>query len=92
MSLEVNLSITVRVDNVGAIFMPEDVSTSNRTKHADTRYIFVNKFVEDIFIEIVFMKTRYNMAYILRKNTSGEIGDRHHNKIVREIETKQEGC
>ena len=44
MSLEVKLKITVRVDNVGAIFMSENVTTSNRTKHVDTIYSFVNEF------------------------------------------------
>ena len=37
MILEVNMPITVIVDNVGAIFMSENVTKSNRTKHVDTR-------------------------------------------------------
>ena len=92
MSLEVNLPITVRVDNVGAIFMSENVTTSNRTKHVDTRYRFVNEFVEDGFIEIIFVKTRDNVSDIFKNNTICEIGNRHHNKMVKDIETKQEGC
>ena len=36
--LEVKMPITVRVDNVGAIFMSENVTTSKRTKHVSTRY------------------------------------------------------
>ena len=91
-SLEVKLPITVRVDNVGAIFMSENVTTSNRTKHVDTRYRFVNEFVEDRFIEIIFVKTKYNVADIFTKNINGEIGDCRHNKMVKYIETKQEGC
>ena len=52
MSLEVKLPITVRVDNVGAIFMSENVTTGNRTKHVDTRYRFVNEFVEDRLLKL----------------------------------------
>ena len=92
MSLEVNLSITVRVDNVGAIFMSENVTTSNMTNHVDTRYRFVNEFMEDGFIEISFVKTKNNVADIFTKNTSGDIGNHHQNKIIKEIENKQEGC
>jgi len=33
--IEVEMPIIVRVDNVGAIFMAENVSTSSRTKHVD---------------------------------------------------------
>ena len=89
MNLELKLPITVRVDNVGAIFMYKDVTKSNRTKHVHTRYSFVNEFVEDGFIEIILVKTKYTVAYIFTKNTTGEIGNIYHNKMVKDIETKQ---
>ena len=92
MIVEINLPINVRVENVGTIFLSENVITSNRTKHVDTRYRFVNEFVEDRFIEIIFVKTKNHVADIFKKSTSGEIGDRHHNKMVKYIETKQERC
>ena len=88
MRLEVKLPIIVIVDNVGAIFMYEIATMSNRTKHVDTRYRFVNEFVEDRFIEIIFVKTKDNVVYIFTKNTSGEIENHHHNKMVKEIKTK----
>ena len=90
--LEVKLPITVRVDNMGAIFMSEKVTTSNRTKHADTRYRFVNEFAEDGFIENIFVKTKDNVEDIFTKNTSDEIGNHHHNKMIKYIKTKQKGC
>ena len=77
---------------MGAIFTSENVTRSNKTKYVDTRYRFVNEFVEDGFIEIVFVKTKENVADVFTKNTSGEIGDRHNNKMLKYIETKQEGC
>ena len=92
MSLEVKLTITVRVDNVGEIFMSENVTTSHRNNHVDSRYRFVNEFVEDGFIEIIFVNTKDNVAYIFTKNAIGEIGNCHHNKTVKDIETKHEGC
>ena len=36
--IQVRLPIVVRVDNVGAIFMSENTSTSGQTKHIDIRY------------------------------------------------------
>jgi hypothetical protein len=33
MKIKVKLPVTVQVDNVGAIFMSKNTSTSNRTKH-----------------------------------------------------------
>ena len=92
MILEFKLPITVRVDNVGAIFMSENVTTSNSTKHVDNRYRFVNEFVEDRFIKIIFLNTKDNVTDIFTKNTSGEIWNCYHNKMVKDIETKQKRC
>ena len=36
--IDIKLPITVKVDNIGAIFMSENTSTSRRTKHVDVRY------------------------------------------------------
>ena len=90
--LEVKLPITVRVDNVGAIFMSENFTTSNRTKHVDNRYRFVNEVVKDGSIEIIFVKNKENVTDIFTKNTSGDIGNRHYHKMVKDIEKIKEGC
>ena len=42
MGISVKLPITIRVDNVGAIFMAENPGISQRTKHVDVRLTFVN--------------------------------------------------
>ena len=43
--IEVELPIVVKVDNIGAIFMAENISVSPKTKHVDIRYRFVNDTV-----------------------------------------------
>ncbi len=55
--IEVELPVVVRVDNVGAIFIAENVTTSQRTKHIDVRYHYVREFVEDGFVKIIFVRT-----------------------------------
>jgi len=44
--IDVAWPVIVRMDNIGAIFMVENVSTSPRTKHVD---------IEDGFIKIIFV-------------------------------------
>jgi hypothetical protein len=56
MGIKVKLPIIVQVDNIGAIFMTENVLTSSRTKHVDVKYHFVHEYVEDGFIKIIFCK------------------------------------
>jgi hypothetical protein len=50
MGIKVESPIIVRVDNVGAIFMTENVSTSRCTKHIDVHHHYVREFVEEGFI------------------------------------------
>ena len=59
MEIKVTLPIIVRVDNVGAIFMSENASTSGRTRHVDIRYPYVREFVEEGFLKVVFVRTKY---------------------------------
>jgi hypothetical protein len=77
MGIPVKLPIIVRVDNVGAIFMRENVSASSRTKHVDTRYYFVREFVEEGFVKIIFVRSEDNISDPLTKNTPGSIYEKH---------------
>jgi hypothetical protein len=56
MGIPVKLPVIVRVDNIGAIFMAENVTTSTRTRHVDVRYHFVREFVED-GVKMVILKS-----------------------------------
>jgi len=65
--IEVELPIIVHVDNVGAIFMAENVSTSTRTKHVNVHYHFVREFIKEGFIRIIFVRTKDNKADIFQR-------------------------
>ena len=56
-----------RVDNIGAIFMASNITTTSCTKHVDIRYKYVNEFVEDEIVKIVFVKSADNGSNILTK-------------------------
>lgn len=77
MGIPVKLPVIVRVDNVGAIFMAENVTTSARTRHVDVRYHFVREFVEEGFIKIIFVRTTENTADIFTKNVTGDLNEKH---------------
>ena len=80
--VKVELPIIVRMDNIGAIFMSENISTSNRTKHVDCRVRFVNQFIEDGFLKIIFVKSEENKSDPLTKNVTGETYERHKEDYV----------
>ena len=70
MNIEVELPITVHVDNVGAIWLSNNRTTSDRTKHIDIRTSFVKEYQEDGKIIIKFVKSEENEADIFTKNTT----------------------
>ena len=77
MGIKVALPVTVRVDNVGAIYMAENAAVSQRTKHVDLRTKFLTQYIEDGFIKILFVKSEENLSDFFTKNVSGEVFDKH---------------
>ncbi len=81
MNIEVKLPITVHVDNVIAIFMATNQTSSDRTKHVDGRYHFVREFIEDGVVKIKFVRFKENDADLCTKNVNGELYNKHSQKL-----------
>ena len=91
---------------MGAIWLPNNRTTSNRTKHIDIRTSFVKEYQEDGKIIIKFIKSKENEADIFTKNTTDVIFHNRQKKIVwdktnvenemkqelTQSENQQEGC
>ena len=106
MNIEMKLPITLYVDNVGAIWLSNIRTTSDRTKHIDIRTSFVKEYQEDGKIIIMFVKSEDNEADIFTKNTTNVIFQNHQKKLVWDKgkvdneenqepmrnESQQEGC
>ncbi len=56
--IHVQFPITVHADNMGTIFMAQNIITMNITKHVDLRYKFVNEYVGDGTVKIIFVKLK----------------------------------
>jgi hypothetical protein len=76
-NIQVKLPVVVHVDNVGAIFMSENVNATSRTKHIDARYHFIREYIEDGYIKVIFVKSEDNQADIFTKNVNGDIYGKH---------------
>ena len=82
LNIAVEKPVTVRVDNMGAIFMSGNNSSSARTRHVDTRWHFVRELVEDKVIEVVFVRSKDNKSDMYTKNLNGELFDNHVGDMV----------
>ena len=74
--------VTVRVDNMGAIFMAENASSSSRTRHIDIRWHFTRNLTKDKVIEIIFCKSAENKSDGFTKNVTTEIHEKHRADFV----------
>ena len=83
MKISVQYPVMVRVDDVGAIFMASKITTISHTKHVEIRYKYVNEYVEDEVIKIIFVKSADNDSNI-PKNLSSELHEMHLKKMVGE--------
>ena len=82
MNIEVELPITVHLDNVGAIWLSNNCTTSDRTKHIHIRTSFVKEYQEDGKIIIKFVKSEENDADIFTKNTTNVIFSNHQKTLA----------
>ena len=94
LGVEVKLPIEVKVDNVGAIYLSKSATTSNRTRHIDTRYHFVREYIDDGILKVVFVKSEENDADIMTKNLSIGLYEKHSKSIMNAgcCQDKEEGC
>jgi hypothetical protein len=85
MGYKMSYPIIIKVDNVGAIYLANNYTTSQRTKHIDIRQHFVREFIEDGILKILFVKSEDNDADIYTKNTSEELFNKHARKNVEKV-------
>ena len=67
--MNVNITVTIYVDNVGTIWLSNNRTTSERTKPVHIRTAFVKEYQEEGKILIKFVKSEENDADINTQNT-----------------------
>ena len=90
MEIKVPLPIKVQVDNVGEIWLANNSSVSERTKHVDLRAHFVRDMIKDEVIEINFVKSAENDSDIMTKNQQGQHYMYANSKLVYTVQEMNE--
>ena len=83
MGIEVKKPVTIRVNNIGAIYIAKDLNTSQRSKHVDVRYKYVTEFIDEGFLEIIFVKSEENQSDGFTKNLSRELHEKHTKNLIK---------
>jgi hypothetical protein len=85
--IKVKTPVVVKVDNIGAVFLSDNIAVNDRTKHIDVKYRFVQQCVVDGFVKVIFVKTVDNDADIFTKNLGGDLHQKHASKMIVKKET-----
>ena len=86
MGIKVSLPIKTTVDNMGAIWLANNSSISERTKHVDTRAHSVRSFVMDEIVSIEFVKSAENTSDIMTMNQQSAYFKSAQPKLVYNVE------
>lgn len=54
--IDLEFPIDIQVDNTGAIYIENNHAVGQHTKHIDIRTHFVQKFIKNNIIEVLFVK------------------------------------
>jgi hypothetical protein len=82
LNIKLELPIKILMDNVGAMFLTENQSMSQRTRHIDVRYHFIRDYVEDGVVQVIFVRSEHNDADVFTKNLGSEAFHRHASKFI----------
>jgi uncharacterized protein (DUF488 family) len=78
--------MTLRMDNTGTIYLANNQTTGQRTKHIDIRVHHVQNLITDGIIKTKFVRTDDNTADIFTKYTSEALFVKHSDKLVEDLE------
>ena len=77
--------VKVWIDNVGAVFVTENESSSSRTRHMDTRWWHVSDMQEeDKPIKAGFIRTKENASDVGTKNVDTNTHKAHEGKMIKD--------
>ena len=82
--MNIKYPIIVHCDNVGAIYLGYNAKTSQRTKHVDMQYKYINEYVEDGIIKVSYVTSENNDADVFTKNTNEATFLKHSSKFMSE--------
>ena len=84
MEKNLELPIIINVDNTGAIYLANILTTGPRTKHIDIRAHFMRESLINGILIVVVVKSENNDADIFTKNVSEDLFVKHSDKLMDE--------
>jgi hypothetical protein len=79
------------VNNVEAIYLAQNAVSGPKMKHVDVRYCFVQDYIEDSIIKIIFIMSEENDSYIYTKNLGEKSFKKHRGEYSQALDDNEKG-
>jgi hypothetical protein len=83
MGINVRKPAKINVDNIGCIFLANNKTSGERTKHINMKFHFIREQIQNGLVEVKFVKSEENHADPFTKNLGSEKFN-FHSKIIME--------
>jgi hypothetical protein len=85
LGVKVERPAKVFVDNVGCIFLSQNKTSGERTKHINMKYHFIREQIKNGLVDVQFVRTSENHADVFKKNLGGKKFNYHMENIVKGV-------
>jgi hypothetical protein len=85
LGIRVERPAKVFVDNVGCIFLSQNKTSGERTKHIDMKYHFIREQIKSGLVDVQFVRTSENHADVFTKNLGIEKFSFHMENIMKGV-------
>lgn len=82
MGIKVQLPVRIKVDNMGAVHMVDNNSSTARTRHMDVRCKYVNQLQEENLVRVEFIPSEMNCSDIGTKNVTIDLFEKHIKSLI----------
>jgi hypothetical protein len=82
MNVSFETPVSLLMDNTGAIYLANNFTTGQRSKHIDIRAHFVRELIVSGMLRTIFVKSEDNDGDIMTKNVSEELFIKHTDKLM----------
>ena len=79
MKISVKLPVMIILNNMGAFFLTDNAPAISHTKHMNIKQNYLNKYIDDRIVNIVFVKSVENDSNILIKKAKTNIRNTERN-------------
>ena len=86
--IKIKYLMTVKINNVGAIYLANNQTVNRRTNHVNICYHFVHQLIEHGTVKVEIVRSKENEADVGTKNLGAKLFNKHVDSYVMKFPSK----